>query len=676
MSIGRHLLLILLVCFSRLAMAQPCTTLGQTPETAFPVCGTTTFTQPGVPLCNTNNLFVPGCSGTGNADYENKNPFWYKFTCYQSGTLSFTINPVGEKEDYDWQLYDITGLSPTEVFTNQSIIVTGNWSGGWGPTGASSSGKPPPIQCASEEGGSAPRFALSPNIIQGHEYILLVSHFTDNESGYNLSFIGGTAVITDPLEPHFLNARAACDGTVMYVKLNKKMKCSSLAADGSDFTINSTVTSIISAVGVGCSAGFDTDSVVLTLSNPLPPGNYLVTIKNGGDGNTMTDNCDRNIPVGENGSVTVFPLFPTPVDSITKPNCSPQTLELVFRKPIQCSSIAANGSDFGIAGPYPVTITGASGNCGTTGLTNVILLQLAAPMQVAGTFTITLKVGTDGTTIIDECDQPSVDGSTITFSVSDTVSADFQYNLLYGCKADTVNYLHDGRNGVNSWLWTFDNGQTSTLQNPQRIYKTFGLKQARLIVSNGVCRDSSRQEINLDNYLEAAFELTPFVCPQDLASFKDQSIGNIQSWLWDFGNGNTSTQQDPAAQSYLPRIVKYIVPVKLSVTNNIGCTDTLTKNLLVVDNCFIAVPSAFTPNGDGLNDFLYPLNAYKSKDLTFSVYNRFGQRLFVSNDWTNKWDGRFKGQGADPGTYVWVLTYTNMETNKRIEQKGTAVLIR
>jgi gliding motility-associated-like protein len=96
----------------------------------------------------------------------------------------------------------------------------------------------------------------------------------------------------------------------------------------------------------------------------------------------------------------------------------------------------------------------------------------------------------------------------------------------------------------------------------------------------------------------------------------------------------------------------------------------------VVNNCYIAVPSAFTPNGDGLNDFLYPLNAYKAKDLNFSVYNRFGQRLFVTTNWTNKWDGTFKGQGVETGTYVWMLTYTNSDTNKKVEQKGTAILIR
>lgn len=141
--------ILLFVLWTGNVMAQPCTTLGQTPSTAFPVCGTTTFTQNSVPLCNTNSMFVPGCSNVpGGALYENKNPFFYKFTCYVAGTLGFVITPLAANEDYDWQLYDITGLDPNQIFTNTNIVVTGNWSGTYGPTGASATGANT-IQCGS-----------------------------------------------------------------------------------------------------------------------------------------------------------------------------------------------------------------------------------------------------------------------------------------------------------------------------------------------------------------------------------------------------------------------------------------------------------------------------------------------------------------------------------------------
>ncbi len=76
----------------------------------------------------------------GGATYENKNPFFYKFTCYTAGTLGFLITPLAANEDYDWQLYDITGRNPNDIFTENSLVVTGNWAGTYGPTGASAAG--------------------------------------------------------------------------------------------------------------------------------------------------------------------------------------------------------------------------------------------------------------------------------------------------------------------------------------------------------------------------------------------------------------------------------------------------------------------------------------------------------------------------------------------------------
>jgi gliding motility-associated-like protein len=112
------------------------------------------------------------------------------------------------------------------------------------------------------------------------------------------------------------------------------------------------------------------------------------------------------------------------------------------------------------------------------------------------------------------------------------------------------------------------------------------------------------------------------------------------------------------------------------VANDQGCTDTATRLIDVLRSCFIAVPSAFTPNGDGLNDYLYPLNAFKAENLIFRVYNRNGQLVFESNDWTKKWDGTVSGHAEPAGTFVWMLQYTDGETGKRIFQKGTTVLIR
>lgn len=665
-----NIILLLVVVSSLQTKGQTCTALGQNPQTAFPVCGTSIFNQSSVPICGDRPL-VSRCSSP-NINFTDKNPYWYKFTCFTSGTLGFVITPNTIADDYDWQLYDITNRNPADVYTDVSMFVACNWSGEPGITGASAAGNSL-IRC---EGPGVPLFSSMPNIIQGHEYLLLISHFTDSQSGYSLSFGGGTANITDPTEPHLLSAAAACDGSIITIRLNKKMKCRTLAANGSDFILSSPISNIISAIGNGCTTGFDTDSIRLTLNNPLPPGNYSISIQNGTDSNTLLDNCDRAIPTGETIPLTVFPVQPTPMDSLTKPGCAPQSLELVFRKAMRCSSIEPGGSDFVITGSYPVTISGAAGIC-NNGLTTRILVQLSAPLQRNGNFQIRLVRGTDGNTIIDECGQETPAGAILPFSIKDTVNADFRYRISLGCVQDTVQYFHSGANGVNSWQWTFDDQPPSSLQNPVVFYTVFGDKETKLIVSNGTCSDTSSSLVFLRNTLIAAFESTPLVCPDDEARFKDASTGTIRSWSWDFGNGNTSNIRNPLPQTYLPASgANYDAPVQLIIENDIGCKDTAIVNIQVIWNCYIAVPSAFTPNSDGLNDFLYPLNAYKARDLQFMVYNRFGQRIFYTEDWTKRWNGTFKGQGVDPGTYVWILTYTHTDTGKRIAQKGTTVLIR
>ena len=671
----KKVLSLIVFCFSIMlhGNAQTCTTLGQNPSTAFPVCGTSVFSQTTVPYCGGRSISAPPCS---RQPFSDKNPFWYKFTCFAGGTLGFLINP-NTPEDYDWELFDVTGRNPDDVYSDASLIVAFNWSAEFQPTGTSNTLGRSLREC---DGPGVNTYSTMPILLTGHNYILLISHFTDTPNGYGLSFGGGSANITDPKEPHLESARAACDGTQTTIKLNKRMKCNSLTASGSEFTLTPSLANVISATGFGCATGFDMDSLILTLDAPLPPGNYTINVKNGTDGNTIRDNCDRDIPVGESIPLVVYPLIPTPMDSISKPGCAPDELQLVFRKNIKCSSIAADGSDFVVtllSGTTPVNVIGALGNCAADSLTSIIKVKLSVPIQTKGTYQIRLVTGSDGNTIFDECSQETPAGATLNFNTKDTVNADFSYAVKYGCARDTINYFHDGRNEVNFWKWNFDRTRSSGLQNPGILYGSFGQKKTYLIVSNGVCRDTTDTvKIFLDNAVKAAFEVSAFVCPNEFATFLDKSTGNIVAWNWDFSNGLLSNSAAPAPQSYLVTRPGRDVFPRLIVQNNLGCFDTAIQKIILPYSCYIAVPNAFTPNNDGLNDYLYPLNAWKATDLLFRVYNRVGQLVFETRDWTKKWDGRFKGQGADMGTYVWILIYTNMDTGKKVQLKGSTILIR
>jgi gliding motility-associated-like protein len=230
--------------------------------------------------------------------------------------------------------------------------------------------------------------------------------------------------------------------------------------------------------------------------------------------------------------------------------------------------------------------------------------------------------------------------------------------------------------GGNSYNWTpaaglSDAGIANPLAGP-RVTTTYNVR----VKDGSGCSAIGTVKVRLlDGLLKAAFLGPDVACPRDLIQFGDTSQGGIVGWDWDFGNGQRGVGREQGVQVYpfVDRSADFAV--QLVVTDTAGCRDTAVRVIRSVNNCFIAVPSAFSPNGDGNNDYLYPLDAYKARGLVFRVYNRAGVLVFETRDWTKKWDGTLNGYGQPEGVYVWTLAYTDAE-GKRQALKGTTVLVR
>jgi gliding motility-associated-like protein len=231
-------------------------------------------------------------------------------------------------------------------------------------------------------------------------------------------------------------------------------------------------------------------------------------------------------------------------------------------------------------------------------------------------------------------------------------------------------------NGVNESIWNVDSSFAGNQMSPDLIETVFGIKNVQHIVSNGFCSDTVNTIVNLDNILKASFEAPQEVCPKDAMNITNTSIGHIVNWHWDFGDGSTSFVQSPDPHTYPNTWESKTYIIKLIVQNDLGCYDTASAPVVKLQSCFITVPNAFTPNGDGKNDFLYPLNAFMAKNLEFCVYNRYGQLVFKTEDWTRKWDGTIGGKPQPTGTYVWTLRYVDGPSGKSFFLRGTSVLIR
>lgn len=114
----------------------------------------------------------------------------------------------------------------------------------------------------------------------------------------------------------------------------------------------------------------------------------------------------------------------------------------------------------------------------------------------------------------------------------------------------------------------------------------------------------------------------------------------------------------------------------VKVSNDIGCVDTdkiLVKYYKVLPDIYL--PNAFSPNGDGINDIIRPIALGIKSIEIFSIFNRWGELIFNTSQIGKGWDGKFKGKKQENGTYVWYAIGTDY-TNRKIEKKGTLILIR
>jgi len=226
-----------------------------------------------------------------------------------------------------------------------------------------------------------------------------------------------------------------------------------------------------------------------------------------------------------------------------------------------------------------------------------------------------------------------------------------------------------GDGTITSWLWQFGDGYTSVSAGGAfHQYTAPGIYGINLsVTSNHGCTAS----VSFPNYIQ--------VYPNPIASFYyfptnpslsdpgvnmvDISVG-ASSWNWDFGDGESSTEQSPMHE--FPNSGNY--DITLIAGNSFGCYDTTSLPIHVAADELLYIPNAITPNGDGRNDWFVPFGAGWSVDnYEMRIYNRWGQLIFVTTDINHAWDGTMQDTGelVQTGVYVWKVWYVDLEGKKQ-----------
>ncbi|MBA4167223.1 MAG: PKD domain-containing protein, partial [Chitinophagaceae bacterium] len=224
--------------------------------------------------------------------------------------------------------------------------------------------------------------------------------------------------------------------------------------------------------------------------------------------------------------------------------------------------------------------------------------------------------------------------------------------------------------------WDFGDGSTGNQANPTHDYPTPGTYVVKLTAHDeSTCNKISDTSMTITVSAKpvAGFSYTPVVPVQNKPNiFTNLSTGGVRfNWLFGDGEGLIKTSMDTALHQYNTTGAYH--PCLVAI-NQFGCTDTTCQDIVVDILPLLDVPTAFTPGKFGRNAVVN-VEGFGIGQLSWKIYNRFGQKVFETNDRRVGWDGRFNGQLQPMDVYTYTLDVIFTD-GKKTRKTGDITLIR
>ncbi|MEI6124429.1 MAG: gliding motility-associated C-terminal domain-containing protein, partial [Bacteroidota bacterium] len=289
--------------------------------------------------------------------------------------------------------------------------------------------------------------------------------------------------------------------------------------------------------------------------------------------------------------------------------------------------------------------------------------NLAPPITVSPEVTTNYIV-----MITDACNStPKID--TIEIQVNPLPTPNISANNLKGCGTLETSFVDYNFPESNTYHWDFGDPNAgannfSNSQQPTHFYSQVGTYNLTITITNLFgCATTVTYPMLVTVYEKpiASFQLDKISCSIDdpIIRCTDESW-DAMVWNWNFGEptsgqSNYSTETNPF--HIYSEFGKHTI--SLYVENEHGCIDTTSKEIIVYDYATFFAPNAFTPNGDGVNDFFITKGTNIAPDgFNLLIYNRWGEKVFESNDIDRGWDG-FNASGSTEckeDVYTWTAS--------------------
>lgn len=258
----------------------------------------------------------------------------------------------------------------------------------------------------------------------------------------------------------------------------------------------------------------------------------------------------------------------------------------------------------------------------------------------------------------------------------------FQADKLTACVPFTATFINASTNIGDSSIWYFGSDSLIVLGDQPVIKYTF--KDAKCYdiqlktAKNGCGNSVTKQNMICGKSTPIAdFEIEPTTISalDPNVTFFNTSSSDATNYLWDFGDDVNSKEKNPK-HGYFGKPQSYIVT--LFASNASKCTSQKSKLIDVIDEFIYYVPNSFTPDGDNLNNTFTPIlySGFDSQSYTLTIFNRWGEILFVSHDPAVGWDGTYGNNVGLVGIYTWTIHVTTSLTKEVKKLHGHVNLIR
>ncbi|MFA6944715.1 MAG: PKD domain-containing protein [Pedobacter sp.] len=650
--------------------------------------------------------------------FSETNSAWYKWTAANDGTLVFTITP-SKRDDIDWVLYE---LGPEGNTQNPMASNTIRCAAGEGinqrcaneatyvQTGLdfNATDQREASGCGTGQDGVVQFITMK----KGYVYALLVNNASAGNNGFEIAFTdktgkAGTGLFKGPSAKIKKVDNNLCTSSPSYT----------FSSEASDFTI------LQWYFGEGASIAGSTNQNPGTVTyNTSGLKTVVLQVKN-------NDGC--SIVQTETFIHVVKPDLPK-ISGLQSRYCVGEIINLKvdlvdgasyswtgpegFSASTAEIKVPVDGS--GKAGIYAVTVSlnGCTSDPASVSIASIGQTPTAAfivtnnnPCTVQQSFTFTnsskdfQKIRWDfgaGSNIPPGGSNPV---NTITYSSSGTKTIRLEAEGSSGCISvftqeiivalspvkpviivnkpdfcltDVIRLSTAAQSDV-TYNWTGPNNFSSNLQSPEIPVTSEAVAGTySLTLSRGNCSTGTVSIVVPPIYKNpvAAFRSEPrppskLSFPIRVRFFNESK--DADAFLWDFGDGNTSTDKDPE-HTYLSA---GDFDVTLTVFKSSVCSaSTAQGQFMISPNNILFIPNTFTPNNDALNDE-FVVSMTNIKTYRIQIFNRFGVSMFVSDDLFNHWKGTFRNEPLPVGTYYYKIDASDFNDTV-IKRSGPVTILR